>query len=486
MQKLTNFTAKYSDFLQKERNTIILVVIIMVFLTVTPFLSYSPATSIQIFINGLITASILAATSLGFSLIFGVAKQFKLSIGGYYLLGAYGMFFMLETLKISLQKISFSDLDGISFSALIFLPLILTLVSTFFIGFYWRKNQLSESTMYLFLMLISPYLTIGGMLAFSGNTVYSFYSGLAISIISVVGWYLEFNKRWVSITSVIISLLVPLLFLILKFTVIYLLTIIIVVVFVAFIGMLSDRYLLDRIRHNDVSVLIVTFALAIVFQSVVQLTYYPENGFNFTAFGVASHVYNTLIPGSEIFVFPFIGGSVKTVKIVAFMITVIALIMLFLFLKQSKLGLAIQAVSQDEEAASLAGIDIRKVTAIVSGLGMGLVGLAAVLTSPFAASPLWNPSMGWSVLIFAIVVVTLGGIGSITGTLVASLLLGFISSYVGSLNLNYSLYIPILYQQEPFTLILNSSYTALLPFVVVLIVMIIKPTGLFGKEEELE
>jgi branched-chain amino acid transport system permease protein len=127
--------------------------------------------------------------------------------------------------------------------------------------------------------------------------------------------------------------------------------------------------------------------------------------------------------------------------------------------------MALRAVSQDEEAAALAGINIRKITAIVSGMGMGLVAFAAVLTSPFAARPLWNPFMGWSVLIMAIAVVTLGGMGSLPGSILAAFVIGYAEVLVSSID---------------------PQFSVVLPLVVILLVLILRPQGLLGTKKELE
>ncbi|MDH5645409.1 MAG: branched-chain amino acid ABC transporter permease, partial [Candidatus Heimdallarchaeota archaeon] len=126
---------------------------------------------------------------------------------------------------------------------------------------------------------------------------------------------------------------------------------------------------------------------------------------------------------------------------------------------------AMRAVSQDPEAAALVGINVRKIYFIANGLAMGLVASAAVLTTPYEAQPGWNPGMGWAPLIFSITVVTLGGLGSIKGSFYAGLLLGFAESIVG---------------------ILNPELGTVIPLLVILAVLIIKPEGLFGKEEDEE
>jgi branched-chain amino acid transport system permease protein len=139
------------------------------------------------------------------------------------------------------------------------------------------------------------------------------------------------------------------------------------------------------------------------------------------------------------------------------------------------MGKALRAVAQDEEAAALAGIDIRKITAIVSGVGMGLIAFAAVLTSSFSASPQWSPYMGWWVLITCIAVVTLGGMGSLPGSIIAAFIIGYAETIAGSITT----IVPVI--NVPF-----NSLAPVIPFAAILLVLIFKPEGILGTKEELE
>ena len=91
--------------------------------------------------------------------------------------------------------------------------------------------------------------------------------------------------------------------------------------------------------------------------------------------------------------------------------------------------------------------------------------------------------MGWNVLIFAIVIVTLGGLGSLGGTVVASIILGMSSVIISILHFTFILNIPFI-GNNLFSITIDSSYSVFIPLVLVLIVMIIKPNGLFGKKED--
>jgi branched-chain amino acid transport system permease protein len=237
-----------------------------------------------------------------------------------------------------------------------------------------------------------------------------------------------------------------------------------VVMLTASVAMLSDRYVLNKIRDSHVNVMIVTFAMALLIQSIIQILYYPKDGIELIQFGSHDYTLPAVVSISKIV--GIYGARIFEVKIVAFFFVIVAVILLYLFIWKTRMGVALRAVAQDEEASSLTGIDIRKTTAVVSGIGMGLIAFASVLTSPFAVV-LWNPFMGWGILIMAIAVVTLGGLGSLPGSIIAAFIIGYAETIVSS--------IPDI-----------SQFSVALPLIVVFIVMIIKPEGLLGEKKELE
>ncbi len=96
---------------------------------------------------------------------------------------------------------------------------------------------------------------------------------------------------------------------------------------------------------------------------------------------------------------------------------------------------------------------------------MGLAAAAAVLTTPYEASPTWGPYMGWTPLIFAIAVVTLGGLGSISGSVFAGFIVGYTEVYIATENVELS---------------------SIVPLMAIFAVLLVRPSGLFGLREEEE
>ena len=130
---------------------------------------------------------------------------------------------------------------------------------------------------------------------------------------------------------------------------------------------------------------------------------------------------------------------------------------LWLFIEKTRFGLIIRAGSRDPEIVRVLGIDISKVWLLVFGLGTAIAGLSGVLAAPTRAV---NPEMGISVLAESFVVTVVGGMGSLPGAVVAGLLVGIVFSMT-------SLFAPDLAE--------------LSIFVLMALVLLIKPQGFFGK-----
>jgi len=132
---------------------------------------------------------------------------------------------------------------------------------------------------------------------------------------------------------------------------------------------------------------------------------------------------------------------------------------LWLFLRRTRAGLVIRAVAQNSEMASCLGADVRRVRTLVFGVACALAGLGGVAAAPMTSAYL---GMGISVIVDAFVVVVVGGLGSIGGSMAGSLIVGAAQTWGG-------FYLP-----ETAMVIMYAVMGAILIF---------RPTGLFGEEE---
>ncbi len=152
------------------------------------------------------------------------------------------------------------------------------------------------------------------------------------------------------------------------------------------------------------------------------------------------------------------GIFINTQRLLTFTLAILATIILYLYLTKSYFGKAIRATAQDSRAAKLAGINVPFVYMITYGIGIALVGLAGASIIPLF--PVY-PTIGWHFANIAFVAVVLGGLGSIPGAMVGGIIIGLIESIAG-------FYFGSEFQQAAY-------------FIVFIIILIIRPTGLFRK-----
>ena len=132
---------------------------------------------------------------------------------------------------------------------------------------------------------------------------------------------------------------------------------------------------------------------------------------------------------------------------------------LTLILNRTRIGMALRAVAQDSTGAKIVGISINNIFTITFGISAALCGIGGILLAPRFFI---NPMGGWTFLVKALIIVIVGGLGSIKGTLLGAFILGILEAYVGwQFGLLWVL---------PFW------------FLVLLVILLIRPQGLLGKE----
>jgi len=149
---------------------------------------------------------------------------------------------------------------------------------------------------------------------------------------------------------------------------------------------------------------------------------------------------------------------VPTARLVGFGFTLVAMAALIFFLKKTFTGKAIRASAQNRIAAQLMGVNLKKIYMISFGIGLGIVGLAGAICVPIYAV---SPSIGSLFVLLTFVVVILGGLGSISGALVGGFIVGIVESTSG--------------------FFLSPALKEGVYFVIFVIILLIKPTGIFGK-----
>lgn len=212
---------------------------------------------------------------------------------------------------------------------------------------------------------------------------------------------------------------------------------------VAVLGVVMERVLVRPLRHSALAVVMITLATSLLIEQVLLLT-----------FGSEYQNVQSLVSEKVMVLGVDIGGQ----RLLALGVSVVLIAGLWLFIQRTRLGNAILAVSQDAEGAQYMGININRVFASVMAISAALAATAGVLVAPFLTV---QPSMGLVPMTKAFSIVILGGLGSIRGSLLAALVLGYSETLVSYL--------------------VSSSLTELVSLVAILLALILRPAGLFGK-----
>ena len=222
---------------------------------------------------------------------------------------------------------------------------------------------------------------------------------------------------------------------------------------VTLVGLLVYRFFLDRIRQHHAALLIMTVALAMALQELMRISFHRQTTLP------ASVPY--LIAGDT----TILGVTVLKQELLTLGTVAGVIIILWLLLSKTKLGIAIRATANDAEVANLMGISVPRTLMLTMGIGTGLAGVAAVLMAPISGVIYY---MWMSPLMMVLVIVVLGGLGSMKGSIIGALIIALVEALVLILL--------------PFRTYLATVFA----LAVMVLVLIVKPGGLFGTifEEE--
>ena len=215
------------------------------------------------------------------------------------------------------------------------------------------------------------------------------------------------------------------------------------VLVVALFGVVMERYLVRPLRSSQLAVLMITLAVSLAVEQALFIIFGSEYRY------VPSFVAEKVSIG---------GVDISGQRLLALVASVLVLLLLWLFIQRTRLGAAILAVSQDPEAAQYMGIPTNRIFSIVIAISAGTAALAGVLVSPFLTV---QPTMGLLPMVKAFAIVIVGGLGSIPGSIIASLILGYSETIVAYL--------------------VSTSWTELVSLVAVVVTLMIRPSGLLGR-----
>jgi len=210
------------------------------------------------------------------------------------------------------------------------------------------------------------------------------------------------------------------------------------------IGLVSYKLFIDRIREHEVTVMLITLALATIFQECMVL-----------AFGAHFREAPTLIPGF----IEVLGVKISYQHLLTIAVVALVLVAIWLLLTRTKLGIAIRATAQDTEVANLMGINVSRILFIAMGVASGLAAIAGIVVAP-----LWvvYPYMWMNPLVMIMAIVVLGGLGSIKGSVIGAFIIGLVEAAV-------VFYLPG-----------GAFLRGAIALLVMVILLVVRPEGLYG------
>lgn len=211
------------------------------------------------------------------------------------------------------------------------------------------------------------------------------------------------------------------------------------------LGLLTERFLVRPLYGRGIDYpLLLTFGLSYVLIEAMRVAFGIE--------GLPSTTPESLRGAVNLGI-----GYFPKYRLFLIAATAVIVLGLWLFIEKTRYGLIIRAGSRDPEIVRVLGVDVSKIWLMVFGIGTAIAGLSGILASPTRAV---NPEMGIPILAESFVVTVVGGMGSLPGAVVAGLLVGVVFSI---------------------TALLAPDYAELSIFVLMAVVLLIRPQGFFGK-----
>jgi len=229
----------------------------------------------------------------------------------------------------------------------------------------------------------------------------------------------------------------------------YLFSIFLTMIIIGVVGALIYQFILIRVRGMAISEIIASYAIGL---AILE-------GLRWGGFKGMTYTLPVFVEGSvDIGEIPVDFHRLVVVGIGAAVVA-----FLWLFTHHTRIGLALRGMAQDERAALMLGIDSDLMAVVAMALGSMLAGLAAILLLPLGNIVV---EAGYNVLILAIAVCIVGGLGSWMGAVLAAFLIGFAQI----LTVTY----------------LGSHYQMVVALLAIIFTLILRPSGLFGQQKELE
>ncbi len=229
----------------------------------------------------------------------------------------------------------------------------------------------------------------------------------------------------------------------------YAISILLALVIMGLVGAAIYRFILIRVRGMATSEIIATYALGLAI-----LEFLRWGGFKGMTYTLPVFIEGSVTIGNI---------PVDLQRIIVIGVGVVVVTFMWLFTHFNKTGLALRGMAQDEHAAMMLGIDSDRMAIVAMAMGSILAGIAAVTLLPLGNIVV---EAGYNVLILSIAVCIVGGLGSWVGAILAAFMIGFLQI----LTVAY----------------IQSHFHMVVALLAIIITLILRPSGLFGRQKELE
>lgn len=244
-------------------------------------------------------------------------------------------------------------------------------------------------------------------------------------------------------------------------------------VIVGILGAAVERYGLRTVhKYGHLGELLFTFGLAFFIEEIVQMSwgrspldFQVPDMLNFTAFTL----FETGYPAFRIFML---------------VVSVSIFIALLLVLTKTRIGLIVQAALVHPEMVEMLGHNVPKIFMMVFGAGAALAGIAGVIAGPVLIT---QPSMAAALGPILFVIVVVGGLGSLTGAFIASLLIGFIQTFAVAIDYSLADFMGLFgVMESPVYLsdvweVTVAQIGPIIPYMLLILILVFRPAGLIGK-----
>ncbi|KOP25242.1 branched-chain amino acid ABC transporter [Hapalosiphon sp. MRB220] len=370
--------------------------------------------------NGISIGAVLLIAALGLAIVFGLMGVINMAHGELMMLGAYTTFVVQNASK---------QLGGIWFESYIFFALIFAFLLTAIVGLVLERGVVR----YLYKRPLETLLATWG--------------------VSLILQQFVRSVNWVLVIAIALFCLL----------------------FFGGLWVLNSRTNLGRVRNWMVTViLLLSLGVAIAVSNFLSATYklavtQPWFGAQNVDVTAPSWLRGGMSLG---------GVQLPFARLFIIALTVVCVLGIYLFLQRSNWGLRIRAVTQNRSMSACLGIPTQKVDAITFALGSGLAGVAGCAISLLGSV---GPNTGQNYIIDTFMVVVVGGVGNLIGSIVAALAIGTVNFLIGSGTLALLL-TPVQPLADFFTFFATTSMARVMVFALIIAFLQWKPAGIFPQK----